>query len=127
MTNIKFTALRLIAFVILVAVTGNAAAQDTSKVTPKSTPHFAFNGVGTHSCGVYIENLRGPNSESFKFLYQQWGAGFLAGVSNEGRGVNPSTDLETYTAWLDKWCADDPSSKVVSGVIALGKRLSKQK
>jgi hypothetical protein len=40
------------------------------------------------------------------------GAGFMARASNDGRGANPHTDLETYTACLDKWCNDEPSSNV---------------
>jgi hypothetical protein len=88
---------------------------------------MSFNGVGTHSCGVYLENVKGVQSEAYKQLYQQWAAGFMAGASNEGRGSNPFSDLETYTAWLDKWCSDDPASKVIVGVVALGKRLSTQK
>ena len=96
-------------------------------MTTKATPRFSFNGVGSHSCGVYIENLKGLNAETYKLLYRQWGAGFMAGASNEGRGANPVTDLETHTAWLDKWCSDDPSSNVASGIIALGKRLSERK
>jgi len=127
MINVKFSAFQLITVIILMAVIGNAVAQDVLKrKTKATTPHFSFNGVGTHSCGVYIENLKGLNAENFKFLYQQWGAGFMAGASNEGLGANPVTDLETYTAWLDKWCADDPSSNVAFGIIALGKRLSER-
>jgi hypothetical protein len=56
-------------------------------------------------------------------IYQQWGAGYLAGSSIHGRH-RARADLETYTAWLDKWCADDPSSGVLAGIDALLKRLS---
>jgi hypothetical protein len=127
MTAIRFTAIALAAISLLFSTAPITYAQNVSKPIAKPTARFEYNGVGTHSCGVYMENLRGLNGETFKLLYQQWGAGFLAGTSNEGRGSNPHTDLETYTAWLDKWCADDPSSSVISGVIALGKRLSARK
>ena len=83
---------------------------------------FQYNGVGTHSCGQYLSNTRGVVGGDAKLLYQQWGAGFLAGASNEGSGGNPVADGETIAAWLDKWCAEDPASRVIQGVIALGKR-----
>jgi hypothetical protein len=109
-----------------VCLSASVQSQTPPKASAKLPVRMSFNGVGTHSCGVYLENMRGLQAEMWKQLYQQWGAGFMAGASNEGRGGNPYTDLETYTAWLDKWCTDDPSSKVVVGIVALGKRLSSQ-
>ena len=101
-----------------------AQAKENSKLTTKPPHIINMNGVGTHSCGKYLENTRGLNFDTYKMLYQQWSSGYMAGTSNEARnGENPSADLETYTAWLDKWCADDPSSNVTSGINALGKRL----
>lgn len=119
---------RLITLQVCVAISLATSASGThsqGKAKPiVSTPsQMSFNGVGTHSCGVYLENMKGLQFGTFRLLYQQWGSGFMAGASNEGRGANPHADLETYTAWLDKWCADDPTSDVARGVIALGKRL----
>ena len=113
-----------IALFLVAALEGNAVAQTSVN---RALPQMSFNGVGVHSCGVYLENVKGLASKDYKVWYQQWGAGFMAGASNDGQGANPHTDLETYTAWLDKWCADDPASNVRSGVIALGKRLARGK
>ena len=116
-----------IAIGLTVACVGTTTSSQTTPAAASKPRQMSFNGVGTHTCGLYLENVKGLQSETWKQLYQQWGSGFMAGASNEGRGANPHTDLETYTAWLDKWCSDDPSSKVAVGIIALGKRLSSQR
>jgi hypothetical protein len=58
-----------------------------------------------------------------RLLYQQWSAGYMAGfgtaIAKPGKETNLAADLETYSAWLDKWCTDDPLSNVASGVGAL--------
>jgi len=128
MTFYRSAILQLAAAAFLLSPVLQADAQDNYAPLAKPADSiFSMNGVGTHSCGVYMENRRGLNSETYKHMYQQWGAGFMAGASKDGGGANPVTDLETYTAWLDKWCADDPASKIISGYFALGKRLSTQK
>jgi hypothetical protein len=105
----------------LLALTVSAFAQDRR-------PAIAhINGVGTHSCGKYVEFRKG-NNETMTHLYQQWSAGYFAGFSNAitkpGMNTNLAADLETYTVWLDKWCTDDPASNVTAGLIALRARLS---
>jgi len=41
--------------------------------------------------------------------------------------TNLATDLETYTAWLDKWCADDPTAFVSEGLVKLRIKLQGSK
>jgi len=88
---------------------------------------MAINGVGTHSCGKYVE-FRKRNNVTMTQLYQQWSAGYFAGFSSAitktGMNTNLVADLETYTVWLDKWCADDPAANVLEGLVALRSRLS---
>lgn len=109
--------------VTFVAMTGMAFSQSKHKI-PASQQVILVDGVGSLSCGEYLEQMKGPRAGTYKMLYQQWGAGFMAGASYERPGLNLSASLETYTAWLDKWCSDDPASTVFHGLEALGKRLS---
>ena len=112
-------------FSLLLICALNAAGAHSQPA--KKVGQFSFNGVGTHTCGKYLELTRGLGGSDYKMLYQQWGAGFMAGTSNDNRsGDNPTSDLETYTAWLDKWCTDDPAASVLGGTVALGKRLLKK-
>ncbi|WP_157604074.1 hypothetical protein [Rhizobacter sp. Root1221] len=85
----------------------------------------SLNGVGTFECGRYLA-YRKSDPETMTPMFQQWAAGYFAGYSaaytKPGRETNLAVDLETYTAWLDKWCADDPSSSITSGLNALIQR-----
>jgi hypothetical protein len=101
-----------------------AAAQDRRPAV------VAVHGVGTHTCGKYIE-FKEENNETMRHLYQQWAAGYMAGygsaVTKPGSSSTISADLSTYTAWLDKWCADDPSSNVLAGIAQLRQRILSKK
>ena len=103
------------------------AAQQVLAQDKRPAP-VAMNGVGTHNCGQYLEYKR-TNNETMRMLYQQWAAGFLAGYSTAtakpGKTINLAADLDTYSAWLDKWCADEPLSNVFSGVDAMKSKLQK--
>jgi hypothetical protein len=105
-----------IAVVALIMLSSTASAQDRRPAI------VAMNGVGTHSCGKYLEFRKGGN-ETMSNLYQQWGAGYMAGygdaITKPGTSTNIAADIETYTAWLDKWCSDDPSSSVSAGLAKL--------
>ena len=109
---------------LLVLLVGTASAQD------RRPSVVAMNGVGTHSCGKYLE-FRKTGNEEMTNLYQQWAAGYFAGysgaITKPGMTSHLSADLETYTAWLDKWCADDPSSNVDAGLIHLRLKLQGKK
>lgn len=88
---------------------------------------YSLNGVGTHSCGQYLEFTTGPERDLYRNLYQQWGSGFLAGYSFKASPERSAVaDLPTITAWLDKFCRDDPSGVVSGGVVALRLKLPKQ-
>lgn len=116
MTSAKvFAALPLIAFV------SAAIAQDRGS-------GVAMHGVGLHSCGKYLE-FRRENNETMMLLYQQWAAGYMAGYSTLAKPGSRvvAADLGTYSAWLDKWCTDDPASGVLPGLIALRTRLQNNK
>jgi hypothetical protein len=110
-------------FVLATALAAMAIAADAQNRRPA---YVAMNGVGAHSCGKYIES-RKSSDEIMTLLYQQWAAGYLAGYSDAitkpGMSTNLVADLETYTAWLDKWCADDPASNVSAGLVVLRLRL----
>ena len=85
-----------------------------------------MHGIGLHSCGKYLD-VRKTSGEAATGFYQQWAAGYFAGYSDAitkpGMITNLSADLETYTAWLDKWCADDPSSNIYAGLQKLRTKL----
>lgn len=113
---------RLVVACLLSLLATTALAQGVKREQSQSSRSMTFNGVGTHSCGEYMQNMKGLQADMYKIAYQQWGAGFFAGVSNDGSG-NPVADPPTINAWLDKWCADDPASSMAKGTIGLGKRL----
>ena len=85
----------------------------------------SLNGVGTFECGRYLA-YRKSDPETMTPMFQQWAAGYFAGYgvayTKPGMKTNLAVDLETYTAWLDKWCADDPSSSITSGLNMLIQR-----
>ena len=114
----------LIATCLLVLLVGTADAQDRRPAI------VTMNGVGTHSCGKYLE-FRKAGNEEMTNLYQQWAAGYFAGyddaITKPGMNTYLSADLETYTAWLDKWCADNPSSNVFAGLMKLRLKLQRRK
>jgi hypothetical protein len=115
---------KFLAATMLAVIGASGAAQD------KRPAMISMNGVGTHSCGKYLE-FRQSRNETMSNLYQQWAAGYFAGysdaVTKPGTTTNLAADLETYTAWLDKWCADDPLATVSAGIINMRMRLVKQK
>lgn len=105
----------------LTAFMPGASAQDSGSGIP-------VHGVGNHSCGKYLE-FRRENNEIMTALYQQWAAGYMAGYSTLAKPGSAvvAPDLKTYSAWLDKWCNNDPASGVLSGLIALRTRLQNKK
>lgn len=103
-----------------VVMAATSASAGAGKVATMS-----LNGVGTFECGPYLAH-RKSDSETMTLMFQQWAAGYFAGYSTAytkpGMKTHLAVDLETYTAWLDKWCADDPSSTITAGLDALIKR-----
>ena len=114
----------LIAASLFILLVGTATAQDRRPAV------VMMSGVGTHSCGQYLE-FRKTGNQVMTNLYQQWAAGYFAGyddaITKPGMKTHLSSDLETYTAWLDKWCADDPSSNVFAGLLHLRLKLPGKK
>jgi hypothetical protein len=110
--------------IALVILSGIASAQDRRPAI------VSMNGVGTHSCGTYLE-FKKTGNETMSKLYQQWSAGYFAGydevITKPGMKTNLNADLVTYTAWLDKWCSDDPSSNVYAGLMSLRLKLQGKK
>jgi hypothetical protein len=110
---------------VLFAAMCSASAQDRQLV--KS---IVINGVGGLSCGKYLEFRKTGNNEMTS-RFQQWAAGYFAGysdgVTKAGMKTDLAPDLETYTAWLDKWCAEEPTSDVYAGLVKLKTKLEVRK
>lgn len=94
---------------------------------PKDKPdrsfHHVYNGVGTWSCGSYLKYRKDSEEETDK-LVAQWAAGYFAGFTSawgmaKSQSLELANDLETYGYWTEKWCRDDPSSRVSSAIHAL--------
>lgn len=113
-------------FASVLVVISMATTLSMSNAQDERGAPLTINGVGGHGCGMYLE-FRHDGNDAMKTLYQQWAAGFMAGYSSAiakpGTQTNLALDLDTYTAWLDKWCADNPLSNIVSGMGALRVKL----
>ena len=100
-----------------------------SEAQERKVASITLSGVGSFGCGRYLADRRAEN-ETMTMLYQQWAAGYSAGYSHASTRVGSTTDLaqelDTYTAWLDKWCADDPTSSITSGLNALLIKLARR-
>jgi hypothetical protein len=108
----------------VVLICGSVVMAATSASAGKVST-VSINGVGTFECGRYLA-YRKSDAETMTPMFQQWAAGYFAGYSKAytkpGMETHLAVDLETYTAWLDKWCVDDPSSTITAGLDALIKR-----
>lgn len=74
-------------------------------------------GFGTASCGVYLERSRTPG---FASTYGQWALGYVAGYNMFS--LHPQVevpDVETVTAYQEKYCRSNPLKPAYFGVIEL--------
>lgn len=104
---------RLLPLVLLVAWGSGSAGQI---VTP-SEQHY--------HCGSWVEYRRQPGSQDEQVM-KLWLWGYVSGyalASPKGEQLDlPSGS--TISAWMDKYCRDEPLSTIVTGGAALVKELS---
>lgn len=69
----------------------------------------AMAGVGTSSCGKYLESRADPVSD---LMIKSWAQGFLSGLnfatyfSKQRLAILP--DAQSMAAYLDKYCRENP-------------------
>ena len=81
-------------------------------------------GYGSSSCGAWLEAREGPNAlTSQRSVWMvHWVSGFLSAYNAYGGSddeVLRGTDMYGATAWIDKYCRDNPTATVLTAVIAL--------
>jgi hypothetical protein len=104
----------MLVFVALSA-TGAACAQS------------ALVGVGTGSCGAYLE-VRAARSEHFNDSLSGWISGFVSGMNNSRFKLTKAypkllPDSPSMLAYLDKYCRENPLKAVWQGADALFEEL----
>ena len=106
---------RLSAVVLSLVVVTTAHAQDVG---------VRIAGVGTLSCGEYIE-LRETNNPAQNGVMVSWVWGYMGGFNMESR--YPTTartpDQPSTLSYIDKHCRDNPLDNVMHATWALIKAL----
>lgn len=90
-------------------------------------------GSGGAGCGRYLEYRNSDNINKKNDVTTQtreWGNGYLAGYSSAIYKPNVALDLSadnaTISAWIDKWCSDNPLGTVMGAMAALRIKLAAQ-
>jgi hypothetical protein len=77
-------------------------------------------GVGTSSCGEYLE-MRAENNRSKNAILVSWAWGYMAGFNFEVK--QPTTrdtpDEPSTLAYIDRYCRNQPIENVVAAASAL--------
>ena len=76
-------------------------------------------GVGRNSCGTWTANRSDPKTLK-TFMDTSWVLGFIAGAAVFGADRDPGKGLDNQAiyAWIDNFCRDHPSSKIVDAAVA---------
>ena len=90
----------------------------------QSAESLPVDGVGTTSCGTYLEY---STDEEFSNIYVSWTQGFLSGMNLADRIANKEfvflPDELSIKAYLDKFCRDNPLGTPFEGSIHLYRKL----
>jgi hypothetical protein len=106
---------------------GHAAGQSNP---PKENRVFVY-GVGTTSCGKFVEDIKQPNGW---VIYSSWLNGYLTAVNiyddsspqSEGRkDVQQKHEPESLILWIAKYCQDNPLSTVMDATRRLALDLAR--
>jgi hypothetical protein len=83
-------------------------------------------GVGQHSCGKFLENLKdNPKNET---PYGQWLQGYITGrnhASSEISDYAGGTDRPALMAWISNYCREHPLDSFYDAVNRLLQTLEK--
>jgi hypothetical protein len=74
-------------------------------------------GLGNQTCATWTAQ---PPVEGVGLLYQQWVLGFLSGVSYADPPNDPLSNIDPgdITLWLNKYCQDNSTVRLVDAAIA---------
>jgi hypothetical protein len=110
----------------IVATAFTLALVATSAVAQSSSKQIAFVGLGTKSCGHFLET-RAKADEFLDSVMATWVEGFLTGTNvqryESGRPFVPLPDRASTLAFVDKYCRDNPLKSIVEASIALNREL----
>lgn len=81
-------------------------------------------GVGTFSCGKYLE-FRGTKNETQDAAFVSWIWGYLAGLNMEAQRATTQNlpDAASTLAYVDKYCDEHPLNNVLQAAGGLFKEL----
>ena len=76
-------------------------------------------GFGRNSCGTWTANRSDPKTLK-TYVDTSWVLGFIAGAAVFGADRDPGKGLDNQAiyAWVDNFCRDHPSSKIVDAAVA---------
>jgi hypothetical protein len=76
-------------------------------------------GIGTVSCGKYLEDRR--SKVAFDFAYAEWVKGYLSAYNlfSTQAPIKSFPSNETILAFVDSFCSGKPLDQVQGGAIAL--------
>jgi hypothetical protein len=100
-------------FTVAVAAPAQAADDDA--------PHVY--GIGAYSCGVWLSDAKNNNTHQTNV---HWAMGWLsaAGVYNPAVKLR-HTDFYAVSAYMDKYCRENPLNSVYEGAASLVQELAK--
>jgi len=124
MTRTPVTMALSLATVVL-ATAGTANAQQRSLPRPSSvTAYVVMTPNGPATCATWTQ-WRGPGANpADKEIIQYWAEGYISGLAAGSRhDVLGQFQLRDLGAWLDRYCAANPQTKLPLALNALGREM----
>ncbi len=110
----------------LFATLSAADAQPAAPQTPSSqvTAYVVMTPNGPATCATWVQ-WRAPGANpTDRASIQYWAEGYISGLAaGSHRDVLGNFKLETLGAWLDRYCAANPQTKLPLALHALGREM----
>ena len=84
-------------------------------------------GPGTRSCATWTDDANKRGDKGAFFSEMGWVDGFLSAYNAyewRGKNISSETDLAARTAWLNNYCAANPTVNISAAADALVKFLA---
>jgi hypothetical protein len=101
--------------ILLMLAAGTATAEDTHV--------YHVYGVGTESCGSWLEERR--KAIDYWHGTLEWTLGYVSAYGHFSGEQLRHTDAQAVAAWLDKYCAENPVMDIENASNALIQALHK--
>jgi hypothetical protein len=112
-----------------VAILAMAAAANAQQPAPPRQPgqvtaYVVMTPTGPATCATWVQ-WRAPGANPMdKASIQYWAEGYISGLAAGSRhDVLSAFRLEDLGAWLDRYCAANPQTKLPLAVNALGREM----